>query len=155
MQLNTREDIEAPIDFVFAQVTDFHAFERQALRRGANVRRRDSQVPPAQGAAWDVAFEYRGKERPLTAEITRYEAPNGYVITVNSGGITGATTVELVALSRHRTRLNVNTDWAAQGLTARLLLQSLKLARANLLHRLTSRVSSFASDIEERFTRRS
>jgi len=43
MEFTAREDVEAPIAYVFAQVTDFAAFERQALRRGAEVRRRDGE----------------------------------------------------------------------------------------------------------------
>ena len=37
MELVTREDIEAPIDFVFKQVTEFPTFERSIMRRGGDV----------------------------------------------------------------------------------------------------------------------
>ena len=153
MQLKSREDIEAPIDFVFAQVTDFPAFERQALRRGADVQRRGGNDVPGLGSAWDVTFKYRGKDRLLQAEVVHFEAPNSYLLHVRSGGISGETLVDLVPLSRRRTRLTVLTELAAQGLTARLLLQSLKLAKSNLSKRMSGRIGSFAADVEDRFAR--
>ena len=41
MRITARQDVEAPIAEVFAQATDHVGFERQALRRGADVRRTD------------------------------------------------------------------------------------------------------------------
>jgi len=37
MKFAAREDIEAPIEYVFSQISDFPALERSALRRGADV----------------------------------------------------------------------------------------------------------------------
>jgi hypothetical protein len=155
MQFKSREDIEAPIEFVFDQVTDFPSFERQALRRGADVRKRDSNPQPGLGSGWDVTFKYRGKDRLLSAEIIHFEAGNSFVLDIRSGGISGQTLVDLVALSRGRTRLSVVTELAAQGLTARLLLQSLKLAKTNLAKRMSGRISAYANDIEDRYARQS
>ena len=41
MKFSTREDIEAPVDHVFAEVSDFAGFERRALRHGADITRLD------------------------------------------------------------------------------------------------------------------
>jgi len=153
MQLHTREDIEAPIDYVFAQVTDFSVFERQALRRGADVRRIDSLARPDVGSAWQVTFKYRGKDRTLNAEVVRFDMPNSFVVSMASGGVTGETLVDLVPLARGRTRLTVSTEMEANGLTARLLLQSLKLAKGTLTKRMGDRVYAYARDISERFAR--
>ena len=37
MKLATREDIDAPIEAVFRELSDFDSFERAILRRGAEV----------------------------------------------------------------------------------------------------------------------
>ncbi len=153
MELSTREDIEAPIAFVFGQVTDFAAFERQAMRRGADVRRRDTRARPGTGSGWDVVFKFRGKDRDLTAEVTEFDAPNLMHLTTRSGGIDGVTVIELVPLAPGRTRMSTQTTLTASGLSARLLLQSLKLAKGTLAKRLSGRLSSFARDVEGRFTR--
>lgn len=155
MQFSNREDIEAPAEFVFEQVTDFTVFERQALRRGADVRRKDATPGAGVGSSWDVTFKFRGKDRQISIEVTDFDAPNSYTLATRSGGVTGETVVELVPLSRSRTRLSVKTDLAAHGLTARLLLQSLKLAKANLNQRMATRIASYALDIQERYARQS
>lgn len=149
MKFSAREDIEAPIDHVFQIVTDFDAFERQALRRGADVKRLD-QGPPTVGSAWDVSFTFRGKERRLTATLTQMD-PQGLLIDAVSPNIDAATQIELVPLSPARTRLAISIELKAKTLTARLMLQSLKLAKASLTQRFKKRVAEFSEDTEARY----
>ena len=149
MRFNAREDIEAPIDVVFARVTEFDQFERQALRRGATVKRLNSgAVEP--GTAWDIAFTYRGKERRLRATLAQLDPPNFLQIDSKTSGILGVTTVELVPLSPRQTRLALSINLSAKTIPSRLMLQSLKLARGTLVQRLKRRVGSFADDVAER-----
>ena len=61
MHFSTFNDVQAPIDWVFRQFTDFPAFERQALRRGADIKRLNPALPDGLGAVWDVRFQFRGK----------------------------------------------------------------------------------------------
>ncbi len=150
MELATREDIDAPIDWVFGQVTDHAAFERIALRRGAEVERRDPGQGFEPGAAWRMVFPYRGRERVLDARVTGVDRPNGWTATLSVGGIDGTVKVDLVAMSRSRTRMIVEVALAAQSLSARLLLQSVKLARGNVLKRFRNRVAGFAAELENR-----
>lgn len=155
MKFSAREDIEAPIEFVFGQLTDFHAFERSALRRGAEVQRVDNKTSPGVGMAWDVAFKLRGKMRELKMELTSFDIPNGMVLSSRSPAMGGDMVVDLVALSRGRTRMSVDIDLRPKNLSSRLLVQSLKLARGNLTSRYETRVTGFARDLEDRYKRRS
>ncbi len=151
MKFSTREDIEAPIDYVFSRITDFQGFERQALRRGADVQRIDNAPVPVEGSSWDVAFKFRGKDRKLKAIITRLDRPTELRIDTAAIGLDGVTKVELVPLSRNRTRIAVSLDMSPKSLSARLLLQSLKLAKNSLSRRFGMRVTDFAEDVEESY----
>ncbi len=152
MKFSTREDIEAPIDYVFAQVSDFAAFERRAMRQGADVARRGAG-PIAQGAIWDICFQFRGRNRRVVAELTQLDVPHILSIDSASDGLNAVTEVELIALSQSRTRVLVGFELRAKTLTARILLQSLKLAKTKITKRFKARVLDYAEDIDDRYRR--
>ena len=154
MKFSAREDIEAPIDFVFTQLTDFQSFERSALRRGAEVQRSDNLAEPGVGMAWNIIFKLRGKMRELDMELTHLDVPNGLVLSSRSTKMGGHMVVDLVALSRRRTRMSADIELKPINLSSRLLVQSLKLARGNLTGRYKLRVAEFARDLEDRFARK-
>jgi len=154
MQFLAKDDIAAPIAHVFAQITDFAAFERQAMRRGADVRRIDTLPRAGIGNVWSVRFLFRGRERDLRAEVTGFDPPNGLTLTAVAQNLSVVTVIELVALSRTHTRLTIRLDLAASGLATRLLLQSLKLAKGGLTRKFEARVSEFAQDVQARYQRR-
>jgi len=138
------------MDHVFAQVSNFASFERKALRHGADIRRID-HGPVQEGSAWDIAFKFRGRDRKMTATVDELDPPNQYRIATASDELSVTTIVELVALSRGRTRVAVGMDLRAKSLTARLLLQSMKLAKGKLTKRFKARVLEFAEDIEDAY----
>ena len=148
MKFSTREDIEAPIEHVWASVTRFQRFERQLLRRRAEVVRSDAAGQPGPGTEWTVTFEYRGKPRTVEAKVTEFDRPHAMRLSSHSGGVEGLVSIDLVALSPRRTRLQVGVELTATNLSARLLLQSLKFAKSNLNKRFTDRIYEFAQDVE-------
>ncbi len=153
MQFSAKEDVEAPIDFVFEQLSDFQSFERSALRRGADVQRIDSKRNVGPGMAWDASFKLRGRTREVKLELTEYEPPNGMTLSSRSDAMGGHLRIDLVALSRGRTRMSLEIDLKPKTLSSRLLVQSLKLARSNLSKRFRTRVGEFAEDLEDRHKR--
>ena len=155
MRFSSREDIEAPIEHVFNSATDFEGFERQALRRGAEVTRNDTYGKPGIGSEWRLKFLFRGKQRDVHARMTQFEAPNGFQAETETGGLEGTVSMELVALSPRRTRMQVSIDLRARTLAGRLLIQSLKFARGNLNKRFSNRIWQFAQDIEHKHSKAS
>lgn len=153
MKFSTKEDIAAPIDFVFDQISDFEAFERSALRRGAEVARLDDLSAPGPGMAWETKFRWRGRVRELQFELTTFEKPDEMVISSLSKSMGGHLKIDLVALSRGRTRMHFVAEMKPKNLTARLLIQSLKLARGKLNKRFEQGAQAYAKELENRYGR--
>lgn len=140
MQFTTQQDIDAPAAYVFQRVCNFEAYERQALRNGAQVERTDGRGPVGVGATWDVAFTFRNKDRKLRAVVTELIAPESLVVDTDAKGLNSQTRVTLVALSPNTTRVIVVISLGAKSLQAKLLLQSLRLAKPRLNKRFRKRI---------------
>jgi hypothetical protein len=153
MKFSAREDIDAPIDRVFAALCDFEGFERQAMRRGAEVQRVDPLTQPGVGMRWKTAFTMRGRRRNLDLEMVRFDDPNEMLLEAKSKAVHIDFSIELIALSRSRTRMSIALDLSPLNLSARLLVQSLKLAKATLTKRFKLRVADYAKTLEERLSR--
>lgn len=153
MKFSTNEDIDAPIDAVFFMLCDFERFERAAMRRGAEVQRLDQLAVPGVGASWAAAFELRGKRRELHLEMVTFDKPNEIVLESKSVGMIGQMSFELIALSRGRTRVKAELDVKPLNLSARLLVQSMKLGKKTLTRKYKLRVAEFAKGMEDRYLR--
>ena len=120
------------------------------MRRGAEVRRMDDMTKPGVGMKWAASFKMRGKKRDLEIEMIRFERPNEICVLSSTSGIDGTGQIELLALSRNRTRVSVLFELKPTNLSARLLVQSLKLAKNSLTKRYKLRVAEYAISIEDR-----
>lgn len=147
MKLSTREDIDAPIETVFAAVSDFDAFERRMLRRGIDVTRDESQPLTEVGANWKACFTWRGRSHDVEAHLVALEPGENYAIESRSGGVVCMGVVDLIALSKSRTRLFVSLDLKPTTLSSRLFIQSLRLAKGSLDRKFKARVAEFAGGI--------
>ena len=150
MKFSAQEDVSAPIDQVFEDLCDFETFERLAMRRGAELRRVDPLTQIGVGMRWKVKYAMRGRKRAVELELIQFDPPNQMLFSAKSSGIDATFTVDLLALSRSRTRLAVALEMKPLNLSARLLIQSLKLAKSNLTKRFKERVSDYAKTLGER-----
>jgi len=151
MKFSTRQDIEAPINYVFDRTSDFDALERQAMRRGIEVSRADDLGRTQCGMRWNVVFPYRGKSRKIQGELAVFDSPNSYLIQSVSGGVEADFDVEFLPLSRNRTRMIAGLQLSPKTLSARLLVQSLKLAKSSLDERFATRIAQFSNDVQNRY----
>ena len=106
------------------------------------------------GMTWKASFQFRGRLREVDIELVEFDAPNKVMAHSVAGGLSADCTVDLVALSRRRTRMSLDLELVPNTLSARLLVQSLKLARGRLTKRFHLRVAEYAKDLEDRFQRR-
>lgn len=152
MKFSTREDIDAHIDQVFEALCEFEVFERQAIRRGVDVQRTDTLSKPGVGMTWETSFVLRGKRRDMTLVLDRFERPNHMGVRAASTGIDGDFILELISLSRTRTRITVGLEIKPKNLSARLMVQSLKLAKSTLTKRFKLRMADYVRILEGRLT---
>lgn len=151
MRFTTKQDIEAPIAEVFRILTDFEAWERAAMRRGAEVARLDKLRNVAAGMAWMTRFSYRSKTRELELKLAQIDPVTLLRFSAMSQAVEGDASIELMEMAAKRTRMHLVVEVTPRSLTARLFLQSLRFARGRIDRKFDQRVAQLAADIETRY----
>ncbi len=148
MKFALKQDVEAPIAFVFAYLADFDGWERSAMRRGAEVARTDQLRQEAAGMSWTTSFAYRGKLRKLDLRLTKMVAPNKLNLSAQSNAIQIDLAADLAEMSARRTRMNVSIEVTPRNLAARLFIQSMRLARTRMDRKFAQRIAQVVIEIE-------
>lgn len=148
LKLSARTDVAAPADKIFRHLTDFDRIETAARDRGAEIERLDDGTAPAD-AAWRASFPFRGRLRHTEARIVDFEVDEQIALRGESDGLSARVRLELVPLSDRQTRINAHIDLTPATMKARLLVQSLKLARSTLEKRLEGRLQRFGRHVEQ------
>ena len=86
----------------------------------------------------------------MALKLVRLDAPHALQVDFASPSLEGEMVIDLLAMSRNRTRMTLGIELRPKTLSARLMVQSLKLARGNITKRFALRVAEFAKDIEDR-----
>ena len=147
MKLSTREDIDRPIDEVFAIMADFPAFEERIRARGIDVKRASGPTAPEVGAGWTAPLSWRGRHYQVASELINFEPNACYAVESNVGGVQSIAVVDLVSLARSKTRMFVSVELTPTSLSSRLLIQSLKLTKGSLAKRFKARVATLADEV--------
>ncbi len=153
MKFKVSEDIDAPIAMVWAHMTDFSGFETEARGRGVELSRVGNWVTAAEGCEWRGTVTVRGKARSINSKITRLLPEDVAVIESRVGGMDCLYEMGFVALSQDVTRASIVLNLSADTLTARLLLQTLKLARGRVLQRLQGMLARQGNAAEAAYRR--
>ena len=148
MKFKVSEDVDAPRPMVWARLTDFSAVETDARGRGATITRIGNWTDTAEGVEWRGEVTVRGKTRALTATVTRLIPEELCLIESRIGGMACVYEMTFVALTPEVTRVAVVLDLSAQTLTARLILQTMKLARGRVMQRLQGMIARQGNAVE-------
>lgn len=151
MKLTVRHDIEAPLAYVFGELNDVAAWERSALRRGAEVTRTTGVKDLATGASWLIKFAFRGKMRQVALRLTTLEPNASLGFSGTGASLDGLAGIDLLELASRRTRLSVTLDVRPRTIAARVILQSLRIAKNRINRRFSDRVIQICADIETRY----
>ena len=136
MKFKVSEDVDAPVQITWARFTDFSGIEAEAKGRGADLSRVGNWTEAAAGRGWRGTVTVRGRSRPVASEISAMTAPERCEIQTRVGGMDAVYEMTFLALRPDMTRVQVVLDMSASTLSARLALQTLKLARGRVMQRL-------------------
>lgn len=149
MKFSTREDAQAPAEFVFAALSDFEGIERLLLQRGTEVQRLDSLPEKAPGMQWNVGFRFRGRGRKAHITLNDYVAPQKMRVSSVTGGLEAEMTIEVDPLPRDRARVKIGLDLKPKTLSARLLVQSMKLAKSKMDDRFKTSIAKYLHQVSQ------
>ncbi|NKX42963.1 SRPBCC family protein [Roseicyclus persicicus] len=153
MKFKVSEDVDAPQSMVWARFTDFSGFEEDARGRGATITRVGNWSTTAEGVEWRGEVTIRGMNRAVAAKVSRLVPQDLCLIESRIGGMDCAYEMAFVPLSADVTRVTLTLDLSAETMTARLLLQTLKLARGRVLQRLQGMIARQGNAAEAAYRR--
>ena len=140
MKFKVADDVEAPVDWVWAGFTDFAAIEADIRAREADLSRVGDWKEAALGVAWRGSVPVRGKHRTIDARIAGFVPEERLLVESQIGGMACTYEVTFAPLAGGSTRVSVILELKASTLSARLLLQTLKIARRKVIQRLDGAV---------------
>jgi hypothetical protein len=136
VKFKVSDDVAAPVGWTWAGFVDFAGIENEIRARGADLGRVGDWSAARQGAAWRGSVPVRGKTRPIEAVLTTFQPETCFVVESRVGGMTAHYEATFTPLSPEVTRVSVTLELKASTLSARLLLQTLKLGRRRVIQRL-------------------
>ena len=151
MKLTAKTDLEAPIGFVYEALSDHQSWERDAAERGIRVERPADMPLSGPGAGWMLHLPYRGKLVKLYLRLVREKLHDHLLFEMQSNTVEGEVAMAVMALSPRRTRLHMTIEVTPRTLAARLLLNTLKLAKGRVQGRLDQRLGHMGTVIQSRY----
>ncbi|MEJ6392748.1 hypothetical protein V8J82_05730 [Gymnodinialimonas sp. 2305UL16-5] len=136
MRFKTSEDVDAPVSLVWARIIDFSGVEADIRARGATLSRVGQWTQIHSGAEWRGQVQIRGRLRPVSSRIATLIPEDSCDIHTQIGGLEAVYELRLIALREDFTRIQAMLNLSASSLSARLSLQTLKLARGRVLTRM-------------------
>lgn len=153
MKLTAKTDLDAPAGFVYACLADHASWERDAAQRGIEVQRPADMPLSGLGAGWLVKVPFRGQPVAVLLRLEQQVPPERLGFAMQSKAIEGDFVLNVIELSPRRTRLQLVMDVKARTIAARLLLNTLTLAKGRVQARVEKRVRQIGAMIQDRHLR--
>lgn len=147
MKFSTRVDTDRSSAELFDIISDFSRSERALVARGAQVRRIDPSQEPGTGLGWTIDFSWRGQQRTVRLDVTRFDRPSHVTLDGHSDQFDLSINMTVVALSRAKSRLLFETEIRPRTMRARLLLQTAKLGKTQLDRKYDQRIADFLAHL--------
>lgn len=145
MELNIKQDFDAPIEYIFERMTDFEAHEKRALLADVVI---NSKTATPDASTWNVTFEWRGKERNAEIEVSEIIKNEHMSVVAASPNLFAEADLKFLSLSPLLTRIRLKSTLKSKTLKARLMIQSARIAKKSIEKRLQNRLGGLAAELE-------
>ena len=132
MELSYQSIINVPQAFAFERSTDFERFEAEGFGNLAMFEPRSEIRAPKIGARWRTAAEFQGRPRRFSLELFELDAPKKLVLGNKSEKYDIEAHFNFVELDAEKTEFTFKLDAKANSITAKLILQTIQLARSRI-----------------------
>ena len=151
MKFISKCDVEAPTDFVFDDMTDYESWEQTVRKRNTQLTRSPGPVVP--GTTWNAKFRLRGRERDMVVTLLAETPERQILLSIGDSSLDVDVSADLVELAPQMSRVAITIHLRPRNLAARLLTQSLRLARTKIQHQLDWRVTGWADDLSRSYAK--
>ncbi len=148
MRISLTRDIKAPPARIFEALTDFDALERRIRQGGAEIARRDDGGGGRADARWTIGLDLRGHRREIDARVARLAPDDHLSFAAVMDGIAATVDTDVAETAPGTARLVLTADLRGTTMSGKLLVQSLKVARASLTDRIGKRLDALVGMIE-------
>ncbi len=149
MNLETTYELDATAEYVFKRITDHADFEALLMGYGANIERLDDETSLNVGMKWAIDGNFRGRQRQVEVALTQLIENELVSYASESKDVNASVDMKIEAISPTQTRFSVDMTPKANTISARLILQSAKLARKTLEKRINRRFADFCQRLED------
>ncbi|MGB0354344.1 MAG: hypothetical protein ACPGDA_10220 [Paracoccaceae bacterium] len=151
MKFKATEDIDASLELVFERFCDFTQIEADLTGRGAKLVREGGWLQPRKGTGWSSEIKLRGRARPVSSQITNFIHEEVMVIESQIGGMQTIYELRFQGINPQMSRVSAPLELKPTTLSARLVIQSLKLARGRVLQRMTGYLVRRGNEVEAEY----
>jgi hypothetical protein len=153
LKLTAKTDLDVPVDFLHAYLCDPAPWEREAIRRGAEIERPADMPLSGVGAGWRIKVPFRGRVRKVLLRVDDIVQDQSIAFSFEGQALVGNSWLETRPLSSRRSRLKVTIEAKPKTLAARLFINTLRLARRRVEDRMEMRVGQLGARIEQAYAR--
>ena len=132
MELSYQNKINVPQAFAYERATDFGLFEAEGFGKLSKFEPRSEIRAPEIGARWRTSAEFQGRPRNFSLQLLELEEPGKLVLGNKSEKYDIEARFHFNELGEEETEFNFHLVAKAQSITAKLILQTIQLARARI-----------------------
>ncbi|MCF6305106.1 MAG: SRPBCC family protein [Rhodobacteraceae bacterium] len=138
MKFDYKTTVNAPVEFVFARLTDFEKFEKVGFGNISKFKPIGDIAAPEIGAKWKLRSEFQGRQRSFSLQLRELIENKSVVLGNGSDKFDVEASFGLAKIDDENTGFIFEINSSAKTITGRLIMQTMQLARSRIEKKLAT-----------------